>query len=80
MVTITKKSILIEIPGNNFGVDDIEIMQDELIEVLEISTSAKGKTLNYYWLFLLLRAIVPNREQLETLYTNKNNGEKSLST
>jgi hypothetical protein len=71
MVTITEKCILIEIPGPNFGADDIEIMQDELIEALEISTSAKGKTLSYYWLFQLLKAIVPNREQLEKLYPDR---------
>jgi len=71
MISITGKGITIEIPGNSFGVDDIEIIQDELIEVLEIATSAKGKTLNYYWLFQLLKAILPCREQLEVLYPDK---------
>ncbi len=63
MISITPKSILIEIPGL-YDPDEIDIIRGKLIEALEIAISTKEREHdNFSRLFGLLKAICPSQNE-----------------
>lgn len=69
MVTVTKNGLLIEMQGANYGADEIQTLNKELIQALQAAVStAEDRGMDYFMLFDLLEAISPTFEQLQAIH------------